>query len=324
MKISDITQRSQAQHLAEGRKQLDEIAPAVWGTLGVAGAGWTAIETWQNWLAYERGEIDKEELIARVGGDVALGLIGGGGLALTKALGKAGWRGAKRLMGFGDDPAKLARQKQLAIDRMKKAEDEVAAAKNKKPTTPADKKANAQAKKQAEEDFKQAKIDKNNLSQRIKKARIPPTKGELVKNAVKGGVLGLAVPDSLDPLRDPTYKALGGADPTGQPKAGESLADAKARRKADAVRDQKRKVRFSGPSSHRSGVGVIGQDQYDITSQQIKQWEEEQKKLVQLEKEAAEAAAAAEAEKVAAAAAAEAEKAAAAAAKAEKQANQQD
>jgi len=53
-------------------------------------------------------------------------------------------------------------------------------------------------------------------------------------------------------------------------------------------------------------------------------FDKEVQKLVQLEKEAAEAAAAAEAEKVAAAAAAEAEKAAAAAAKAEKQANQQD
>mgnify|MGYP003632366498 FL=1 len=43
-----------------------------------------------------------------------------------------------------------------------------------------------------------------------------------------------------------------------------------------------------GPSSHRSGVGVIGQDQYDITSQKIKQWEKEKEKLVKLEKEAEE------------------------------------
>ena len=298
MKISDITQRSQVQHIAEGRKQLDEIAPAIWGALGVAGAGWTAYETWQNYEAYERGEIDKEELIARVGGDVALGLIGGGGLAVGKALGKAGWRGAKRLLGFGDDPAKLARQKQKAIDRMKKAEAKVDAAKNKNPTTPAEAKKQANKINKAEDDFDQAKIDKNNLSKRMKDAKILPTKGELVKNAVKGGVLGLAVPDWLDPLRDPAYRALGGANPDGsQPKAGESLADAEARLKADAARDQKRKVRFSGPSSHRSGVGVIGQDQYDITSQQIKQWEIEKGKLEKLEKEAAEAAAVAQAEK---------------------------
>ena len=117
------------------------------------------------------------------------------------------------------------------------------------------------------------------------------------RDFAKGAVLGLAVPDSLDPLRDPAYKALGGADPHGQPKAGESLADAEARRKAEAAAEQKRKLRFSGPSSHRSGVGVIGQDQYDITSQNLKKYEKEKEKLVQLEKEAEEAAAVAKAEK---------------------------
>jgi hypothetical protein len=318
MKISDITQRSQVQHIAEGRKQLDEaiFMPAVWTALGVTGAGWTAYETWQNYEAYKRGEIDEKEFKARVGGDVALGLIGGGGATVAKALGKAGWRGAKRLMGFGDDPAKLERQKQKAIDRMKKAEAEVAAAKNKNPTTPAEAKKQANKINKAKNDFDQAKIDKNNLSKRKKDARILPTKGELVKNALKYGGAGLAVHDKYDPLRDPTYRALGGANPDGsQPKAGESLADAEARLKADAVRDQKRKVRFSGPSSHRSGVGVIGQDQYDITSQKIKQWEKEKVILAQLEKEAAEAAEAAKAERQAKAAAA---------ATAEKQANQQD
>ena len=74
-------------------------------------------------------------------------------------------------------------------------------------------------------------------------------------------------------------------------------AEKKARDKAEAAAELKRKLRFSGPSSHRSGVGVIGQDQYDITSQKIKQWEKEKVILAQLEKEAAEAAAAATAEK---------------------------
>jgi len=299
MKISDITQRSQVQHIAEGRKQLDEaiIAPAVWAALGVAGAGMTAYDTWQNYQAFERGEIDKKELAARVGGDVALGLIGGGGLAVGKALGKAGWRGAKKLMGFGGDSKAAAKELEKAKKIKARADNLGKATKPKLPDSSGkgstlgkvkSKYKTVKAKRAANKGVETAKkkLDKTKIMPRVKK-----------RDFAKGAVLGLAVPDSLDPLRDPAYKALGGADPHGQPKAGESLADAEARRKAEAAAEQKRKLRFSGPSSHRSGVGVIGQDQYDITSQNLKKYEKEKEKLVQLEKEAEEAAAVAKAEK---------------------------
>jgi hypothetical protein len=300
MKISDITQRSQAQHIAEGREQLDEaiFMPAVWAALGVAGAGYTAYETWQNYQAHKRGEIDKKELIARVGGDVALGLIGGGGLAVAKALGKGAWRGGKALLGMGGDAKAAAKELKKAKEIQARADK---LGKTTKPDLPDSSgkgstllgkgkriyKTN-KAKRKADKGVKTAnkKLDKTKIMPRVKK-----------RDFAKGAVVGLAVPDSLDPLRDPAYKALGGADPHGQPKAGESLADAEARRKADAAAEQKRKVRFMGLSSHRSGAGVIGQDQYDITSQQIKKWKKEKEKLVKLEKEAKEAAADAKAEK---------------------------
>ena len=222
MKISDITQRSQVQHIAEGRKQLDEIAPAIWGALGVAGAGMTAYDTWQNYQAYERGDITKKELGARVGADVALGLIGGGAFAITKALGKGAFRGAK----LGKATNKLDK----LPDSSGKGST-LGKVKSKYKTVKAKRAANKGVKKAKN------KLDKTKIMPRVKG-----------RDFVKGAVLGLAVPDSLDPLRDPAYKALGG-ELDGAPDSGTGM-DVTPKKPKKMPRD------FLGP-------GIVGQSNYD-------------------------------------------------------------
>jgi len=250
MKISDITQRSQVQHIAEGREKLDELAPAIWGALGVAGAGMTAYDTWQNYQAYERGDITKKELGARVGADVALGLIGGGAFAVTKALGKGAFRGAKKLMGLGDDSAAAAREVEKAIKTKARA-DKLGKATNKLDKLPdssgkgstlgkvKSKYKTVKAKRAANKGVKKAKnkLDKTKIMPRVKG-----------RDFVKGAVLGLAVPDSLDPLRDPAYKALGG-ELDGAPDSGTGM-DVTPKKPKKMPRD------FLGP-------GIVGQSNYD-------------------------------------------------------------
>ena len=217
MKISEVTQKSHSEQLAEDRKQLDEVVPAaVWAGLGLAGAGMTGWETYKNYQAFKRGDITQKELIARVGGDVALGLIGGGGLAVGKALAKGAWRGGKKLMGFGDNTADVAtatRDAEKAAGIKTRAGDLNYGNKNVKrklQTFKVKRRASARD-RQARADLKKAKDDAK-IIPKIKK-----------KDLAKGTVLGLAVPDSLDPLRDPTYKALGGANKDGQPDAGSGM-----------------------------------------------------------------------------------------------------
>jgi hypothetical protein len=254
MKISEVTQKSHIEQLAEDRKQLDEVLPAaaaaVWAGLGIAGAGMTGYETYKNYQAFKRGDITQKELIARVGGDVALGLIGGGGLAVGKALAKGAFRGAKKLMGFGDDPARLAVDKVDAIKKIKKAEVEVDAAKQLNKETPrggrifksADKKAAKKLEKDAKADLKNAQRTKKELNKRLEKAKIMPRIKK--RDLAKGATLGLAVPDSLDPLRDPTYKALGGANKDGQPNAGSGM-DGKSKPRQKFEPEKKTGYRFS-------------------------------------------------------------------------------
>ena len=252
MKISDITQRSQVQHIAEGRKQLDEIGPAVWAALGVAGAGVTAYDTWQNYQAYKRGDIDKTELKARVGADIALGLIGGGALAVTKALGKGAFRTAKKLIGFGDDSAAAAAEVAKAT-KIKARADKLG--KTTKPDLPDSSGKGSTLLGKGKRIYKTNKAKRaadkgvKTANKKLDKTKIMPTKKGLAKDFGKGAVVGLAVPDSLDPLQDPAYKALGGANKDGAPDAGTGM-DATPKKPKKLPRD------FLGP-------GIVGQSNYD-------------------------------------------------------------
>ena len=253
MKISDITQRSQVQHIAEGREKLDEFA--ITGTAlaaaGLVGAGMTAYDTYNNYQEYKRGEITKKELGARVGADVALGLLGGGALAIGKAIGKVGWRGAKKLMGFGDDAAAAAKELEKANKIKARADKLGKATKPKLPDSSGkgstlgklkSKYKTGKAKRAANKGVKTAK-------KKLDKTKIMPTKKELAKNVATAVGVGMLVPDELDPLRNPAYKALGGANKDGAPDAGTGMDDTPKKPKK-LPRD------FLGP-------GIVGQSTYD-------------------------------------------------------------
>jgi len=356
MKISDITQRSQVQHIAEGRKQLDEALPAVAAggalALWLAAQGLTIADYYR--LAQKNGtegdpsydptDWDTESQM-EFGITGAAGLAGGWfGKMVAKPLGWAVGGTMKLASPFFNKVVKQAsRQVKDAKNRVQQAKANPGDVVNGKvigvdgkPTTikPTDlagrnnikNKANNPTYRQnrrdqinkAKEDLKIARANRANARAKVGSST---STGIMRTGRIVGG-LGTGA-YALDKMGKSVGDLITG-------KGYEPMTDAekKARDAANKARELKRKLRFSGPSSHRSGVGVIGQDQYDITSQKIKQWEKEKENLVQLEKEAAEAAAVAKAEKDAAAAkaeeaAAKAEKAAAAA-KAEKQANQQD
>jgi hypothetical protein len=76
MKISDITQRSQVQHIAEGREKLDEVGPI---GMAIGGAASYAL------LAAEYGTDVSKWPMAALGEfalDVGLGAVTGGTLRL--------------------------------------------------------------------------------------------------------------------------------------------------------------------------------------------------------------------------------------------------
>ena len=79
MKISDITQRSQVQHIAEGRKQLDEIGP--YGMIAGGGLSYAllAAEHGLNPLDWPMSALGEFAL------DVGLGAVTGGALTIAKA-----------------------------------------------------------------------------------------------------------------------------------------------------------------------------------------------------------------------------------------------
>jgi hypothetical protein len=110
MKISDITQRSQVQHIAEGREKLDEVGPI---GMAIGGAASYAL------LAAEYGTDVSKWPMAALGEfalDVGLGAVTGGTLTLAKAAAKAAMKtaakkglssvakGAGRITGKGKGP----------------------------------------------------------------------------------------------------------------------------------------------------------------------------------------------------------------------------
>jgi hypothetical protein len=237
MKISDITQRSQVQHIAEDREKLDEgfWIPAI----AAGGAVYAGYEGWSNYQAYKRGEIDGAELALRVGTDLALALIGGGAGALIKGGGKLAYRGAKKALGFGDDTAAAAETVRKAKNALAKAE------KLKKDIKPGSlaKKRKIVAKKQIKDKKADLKHAKKNLG---------PSKLARTGGASIGAGVALATKD-INPLHDKVYTALGG-DLEARDKA-EKEAEAAAKEKADK-KPKKMPRDFLGP-------GIVGQQLYD-------------------------------------------------------------
>lgn len=241
MKISDITQRSQVQHIAEGRKQLDEIgllgmgASAAMKALQAAGIIGTGVDAAKNYSAWKDGKISGKELIARTGGDLALGLgLGAGAAGVKSAL-----KGGKKLLGKGDDVRALLKQKKVAQKEITKQQDRLDKLKGRTNLTPAGK----TARKKILDPKKQAAVaDKKAINKQLSK-----NQGTKKKDFLKFGTAGLAVPDMLDPLQDPAYKALGGANKSGQPTAGTGMGGGNAGGgggKTDAQRAAERAARY--------------------------------------------------------------------------------
>ena len=110
MKISEITQRSQAQHLAEGRKQLDEIGLVGMGIGGAASYALLAAQYGANPLKWPKSAYAEFAL------DIGLGAVTGGALTVAKAAAVAAAKtaakkglssvatGAGKLTGMGKGP----------------------------------------------------------------------------------------------------------------------------------------------------------------------------------------------------------------------------
>ena len=241
MKISDITQRSQVQHIAEGRKQLDEVgllgmgASAAMRALQAAGIIGTGVDAAKNYSAWKDGKITGKELAARTGGDLALGLgLGAAGAGVKSAL-----KGGKKLLGKGDNVRDLVKQKNAAQREIRKQQDRLDKLKGRTDLTPAGRRARRKIldpKKQA------AVADKKATNMQLRR-----NQGTKKKDFLGFGSAGLAVPDMLDPARDPAYKALGGANKSGQPTAGTGMDGGNAGGgggKTDAQRAAERASRY--------------------------------------------------------------------------------
>jgi hypothetical protein len=237
MKISDITQRSQVQHIAEGRKQLDEVGLLGLGMKALQAAGiiGTGVDAAKNYSAWRDGKISGKELIARTGGDLALGL----GLGAGAAGAKSAFKGGKKLLGKGDNVRDLVKQKNAAQREIRKQQDRLDKLKGRTNLTPAGK----TARKKILDPKKQAAVaDKKAINKQLDK-----NQGTKTKDIRKYGTAGLAVPDMLDPARDPAYKALGGANKSGQPTAGTGMGGGNAGGgdgKTDAQRAAERASRY--------------------------------------------------------------------------------
>ena len=226
MKITEITQP----------EKLDEIA--FLPVLALAGAGLTGYDIYKNARAFQRGEISKAELTARVGGDIALGVIGGGIAGAFKVV-KGALKGATRLnradMAGAKEKIKQAKAElKTAKDELKgtgpkskleKERDEFMAQQGKNPdgsplTTKPDLKDKV---KQARIGVARAKAEKGELKKAAgtRKRDIAKDAGRTARNV--GGAT-LLVPDTIDPVRDPAYRvghALAGNKVRGdQPAAG--------------------------------------------------------------------------------------------------------
>ena len=243
MKISDITQRSQVQHIAEGRKQLDENLlglgwKAALGAAQAAGIIGTGVDAAKNFSAWWDDKITAKELIARTGGDLALGLGLGAGAAGIKS----GIRTGKNILGKGDDVRDLLKQKKAAEREMKKHQDKLDNLNRRTDISPANRR--TREKKLARDpDKKAAAADLKAKTQALKNAQ-----GSKTKDFLKYGTAGLGATQmlGLGPT-DTAYKALGGANKSGQPTAGTGMDGGNAGGgdgKTDAQRAAERALRY--------------------------------------------------------------------------------
>lgn len=225
MKINEIT---------ESKQRVDEFvftgaAALAMGGLAIGGVAVTGYEIVQNWQAYNRGEISGKELTARVGADVALGLIGGGIGGAIKVI---------RGMIKGTRALKAANKLDLkdANTQVKTAAEELKTANQLKKGTSRgspDREVADKLKKDAIDDIKSA----NRRVGDLKGERWDLNKGRLSYPATGVGV-GLAVPNEVEDLLDiSTYKAFGGkgskqpAPGTGMPDVSSGVSSAKPKPK---------------------------------------------------------------------------------------------
>jgi hypothetical protein len=242
MKISDITQRSQVQHIAEGRKQLDEnllglgwkAALAAAQAAGIIGTG---VDAAKNFSAWWDDKITAKELIARTGGDLALGLGLGGGVAA----GKQAWKTGKNILGKGDNVRDLLRQQRIAQRDMRKELDRVNKLKGRTDISPANRRTREN---KLAQDRKVAAANLKAANQQLSRSR----GGTKTRDFLNWGATGLGATQmlGLGPT-DTAYKALGGANKSGQPTAGTGMDGGNAGGgdgKTDAQRAAERALRY--------------------------------------------------------------------------------
>jgi hypothetical protein len=241
MKISDITQRSQVQHIAEGRKQLDENLlglgwKAALKAAQAAGIIGTGVDAAKNFSAWWDDKITTKELAARTGADLALGL----GLGAGVAAGKQAWKTGKNILGKGDDVRDLLKQQRIAQREMGKQQDRVKRLNNRTDVTPANRRAREQ---KLARDRRKAEADLKAKTRALKNAQ-----GSKTGDFLNWGATGLGATQmlGLGPT-DTTYKALGGANKSGQPTAGTGMDGGNAGGgdgKTDAQRAAERALRY--------------------------------------------------------------------------------
>jgi len=252
MKISDITQRSQVQHIAEGRKQLDEVGLLGLGMKALQAAGiiGTGVDAAKNYSAWRDGKITGKELAARTGGDLALGLgLGAAGAGVKSAL-----KGGKKLLGKGDNVRDLVKQKKAVQKRITKTQDQLDKTKGRTDIGKSGKFRQEKLKAQQKANM----ADKKAINKPLSK-----NQGTKKKDFLKYGTVGLAVPDMLDPARDPAYKALGGANKSGQPTAGTGMGGGNAGGGGGKTEAQRAAERASRYKSDFITPGTVGQKAYD-------------------------------------------------------------
>ena len=258
MKISDITQRSQVQHIAEGRKQLNEIAPVVVAggalALWLASQGLTAADYYR--LAQKNGtegDPSYDPTDWDTDSQVELGITGAAGLAggffgklVAKPLGWAVGKTMKLASPFVNKSVKQAGKK------VKDAQDQVKQAKKlKKGAKGQDKKAAKDLEAETKAKLSKAKADKAKAKQGI---------GSSTKTGIKragriaGGIgAGTYALDKMGKSVGDLITGKGYEPMTDAEKKARDAADKKA---AEAERASRYKSDFITP-------GIVGQKAYD-------------------------------------------------------------